>query len=713
MKALLSTMIFLVQVSTAIAQTSVAGIITDRDGSHLAGANIFLKDSYDGATSAADGSFSFSSNETGERLVVIRFIGYKEQVIPVILDGAALRLNVKLEEEINELDAVTISAGAFTAGEQTRRTIFTALDIATTAGATADIAGALNTLPGTQKVGESGRLFVRGGDGSETRTFVDGMLVLDAYSPSAPNAPSRGRFLPFMFKGTSFSTGGYSAEFGQALSSVLALDSKDESEVTRTDIGLLSVGADVAHTQAWATGSAAAKLQYTNIRPYFGMINQEIDWRTPPASMEGVAAFRQKVGKSGMLKLFGNFSETDFSLYQHDIDNPSVKTYYRLKNGYRYLNSSYKTILHSDWIIRSGISWASIGNDSQVGELNIDEVEQSVHAKSVVEGSIGRSLELKTGLEIISRNYDEAVLSTTTTSGFRESISAAFSELDLYASNRFVARIGARAEHNSLTGTTSIDPRMSLAFKTKSGSQFSFAYGKFRQTPLNKFIKVSARLQGEKATHYILNFQKVSDDRTFRIEGFYKKYDDLIKYDRNNTLLNAGDGFAKGLEVFWRDNRSIKRLDYWVSYSLLDTKRNYLNYPYESIPTFASRHNFSVVTKYFITELKSQIGATYSFASGRPFNNPNEDTFNGGRTSSYHDLSVNVSYLPKPYLVIHLSCTNIAGFDNVFGYEYSTTPDDGGVYKGRAIRQAAPRFLFLGVFITLSKSKSFNQLPTL
>jgi hypothetical protein len=99
-------------------------------------------------------------------------------------------------------------------------------------GATADIAGALNTLPGTQKVGESGRLFVRGGDGNETRTFIDGLVVLDAYKPSAPNTPSRGRFLPFMFKGTSFSTGGYSAEYGQALSSALVLDSKDKGELT-------------------------------------------------------------------------------------------------------------------------------------------------------------------------------------------------------------------------------------------------------------------------------------------------------------------------------------------------------------------------------------------------------------------------------------------------------------------------------------------------
>lgn len=694
-------------------QTRIEGLITDESREPLPGANIFLQDSYDGATSGADGSFSFSTVETGEKTIIVRFVGYREQSVPVLLTGTTLQLRVMLEEEVSELDAVTISAGAFTAGEQSRRTIFRAVDIATTAGATADIAGALNTLPGTQKVGESGRLFVRGGDGSETRTFIDGMLVLDAYSPSAPNAPSRGRFLPFMFKGTSFSTGGYSAEFGQALSSALVLDSKDESDVTRTDIGLLSVGADVAHTQAWSSGSAAAKLQYTNIRPYFKLINQEIDWKTPPASMEGVGAFRQKVGTNGMLKLYGNFSGTDFSLYQHDIDNPALKSYYRLENHYRYMNVSYKTLLHSDWTMRSGVSWSAIRNDTRVDDFRIDEREKSIHAKTVFEGSITKRLELKAGAEVISRAYDEGVSSSIVSYRFDEVISSVFAEADAYASDRFVTRAGARVEHNSLTGKTSADPRLSLAYKVDGGSQFSFAYGKFRQTPLNKFVKISESLADERATHYILNFQKIQNDRTFRLEGYYKQYDGLVKFAPGGALTNNGNGIARGVEVFWRDNKSLKGMDYWVSYSLLDTRRDYLDFPSESIPAFASRHNFSLVAKYFVSALKSQLGATYSFASGRPYNNPNQEVFNGGRTRPYQDLSVNISYLPKPHLIIHLSCTNLPGFDNVFGYEYSKTPDAAGAYKGRAIRQAAPRFLFIGIFLTLSKSKSFNQLPSL
>ncbi|MBM3456407.1 MAG: hypothetical protein FJX80_14925, partial [Bacteroidetes bacterium] len=50
---------------------------------------------------------------------------------------------------------------------------------------------------------------------------------------------------------------------------------------------------------------------------------------------------------------------------------------------------------------------------------------------------------------------------------------------------------------------------------------------------------------------------------------------------------------------FWRDRKTIKGLDYWVSYSFLNTKRLYLNYPISAQPTFAATHTSSVVLKKF------------------------------------------------------------------------------------------------------------------
>ncbi|RAV98089.1 TonB-dependent receptor [Pseudochryseolinea flava] len=717
MKAL-STFLFVLIGFQVLAQTKITGQVRDQKGDVVPLANVILQDTYDGTSADVEGKFEFTTTETGKQILVVKFMGYKDFVKEIDVMGKTIYVDAELEEAINELSAVTISAGAFMASDEKRRTVFRAIDIATTAGATADIAGALNTLPGTQKVGESGRLFVRGGDGNETRTFIDGMVVLDAYSPAGPNTPSRGRFLPFMFKGTSFSTGGYSAEFGQALSSALALDSKDNAELTRTDIGILSVGGDIAHTQAWKGGSAAGKIQYTNIRPYFNLVEQDVDWKKMPSSLETSAAFRQHLGKSGMIKFYGNFNQTDYALYNHPIDNPQARNLYDLTNKYRYMNGFFKNVLNENWSVRGGVSYTYQQNNALAAADNIIETQKGLHAKTVLEGALSEKIELKSGVEMITRTYDQDFFlaeGADYTRGFEETVTAVFTEADVYTSNSFVTRAGARLEYNALSKDIAVDPRLSLAYKTGDNSQVSLAYGKFRQSPNDLWLRLNKELNAEKADHYILNFQHIADDRTFRAEAYYKKYNDLVKFagDDASDLNNNGNGFAKGFELFWRDNKTVKNVDYWFSYSFLDTERNYLQFPKASVPNFASRHNFSVVYKHFIKDLKSQAGLTYSYASGRAYNNPNQVKFNDGKTPHYSDLSFNWSYLPRPYVIIHFSCTNLLGRDNIFGYEYASTPDAEGVYNGRSIRLSAPRFLFLGIFITLSKEKSINQLPSL
>ena len=210
------------------------------------------------------------------------------------------------------------------------------MDIVTTAGATADIAGALNTLPGTQKVGEEGRLFVRGGAGHETKTYIDGLQVLKPYSTTIPNTPTRGRFSPFMFSGTSFSTGGYSAEYGQALSSALILNTKEKPTQTRTDLSLMTVGVELSHTQSWAKSSLAVQGAYYNLKPYFRLVNQTTDWLNEPESGQASLAARHMVGSTGMLKIYGLFSTNHFRLFVHDIVDPSIKSLVELKNNYIY-----------------------------------------------------------------------------------------------------------------------------------------------------------------------------------------------------------------------------------------------------------------------------------------------------------------------------------------------------------------------------------------
>ena len=703
----------------ATSQTNVIGSVTDKHGEPVIGANVSVKGTYDGASTNIEGKFKFKTFEHGEHIVQVSFIGYKPFHKSVELDGDPLTIEVILEEEINKLNAVVISAGSFSASEEGKREVLKSVDIATTAGATADIAGALNTLPGTQKVGETGRLFVRGGEGYETKTFIDGMQVMNAYSSSAPNTPGRGRFSPFMFKGTSFSTGGYSAEFGQALSSALILDTKDLVATDRVDLGIMSVGADIGVSKAWEQSSLSAKIEYTNIAPYFDLVPQNIDWRDAPQALSGNYAYRIKTSETGMMKFYGNFSHSEFALSQNSLENTIENV--DLDNLYNYWNATYKEILSDKMSLRLGISYTTFNeNSSYNSNLKKDE-EDGIHSKLAVNYDLSDKVALVGGTELYVSEFNENLTDSQgaiMNLGYNELISATFVEAEVYTSANFVTRFGSRIEYSKLTGKIRIDPRASFGYKTGENSQISMAYGRFQQQADNNLLKVANDLETERADHYILNYQLIKDKRTFRVEAYYKLYDNLVKFNDvdiyNPTLYNNnGDGYGRGIDVFWRDNQTFDNTDYWVSYSYLDTERDYRNYTQSAVPSFASSHNFSIVYKRFIQSIKSQIGATYSYTSGRPYHNPNMEGFQNSMTKSYQDFSLNISYLYSPSFIVHASATNIFGRQNVFGYEYRGTPDVNGVYNGRAITQSVPRFLFLGIFITLNKEKNVNQLRNL
>ena len=266
-------------------------------------------------------------------------------------------------------------------------------------------------------------------------------------------------------------------------------------------------------------------------------------------------------------------------------------------------------------------------------------------------------------------------------------------ETDFKISEKLALRTGLRTEYTSFLKEAALLPRVSTAFKTGTFSQVSLAWGKYRQKPENEILQFAPRLAHEKADHYILNFQYRKQKRTFRIEAYLKHYDQLVKYKSYYSPVaadynNEGFGTARGIDLFWRDSESLKDSDYWISYSFLNTTRDYHDYPESVMPAFASAHNLSVVYKRFFPRLRTFAGATYSFASGRPYDDLNTPGFMEGRTKSYNDISLSLTHICGLFgkeCIIHLSITNLPGFDNVFGYRYAATPDESGLHPSQAI----------------------------
>lgn len=708
-------------ISTAIfSQNTISGKVVDAKGQPISGANIFIEGTYDGTSSYDTGDFSFETSTQGNQTLVVSFI--LSETSTTVIDVANFQnKTIKLRDNFNALDAVVITAGMLEAGDKARVSVLKPLDIVTTAGSAGNIIAALQTLPGTQNVGEDGRLFVRGGEANETQTFVDGIRVSQPYGASTQNLPTRGRFSPFLFSGIAFSTGGYSAEYGEALSSILLLNTKDEELQNKTEIALMTVGLGVGHTQVWKKSSLSVNTSYLNLAPYQLAIKQNLDWNRPFQSLSGEAVYRYNFA-NGIFKLYAAFDGSKFDLNQQDIDYVK-KIRVDLNNTNLYVNSSYKGVFGNGWQITTGLSYGYSKNKIKLALDDVANDENAAHLKLKLRKSFSSKVKLSFGADYFTTNFAEAFNEfegTIAENGYNSNIAAIYAETDLFFSKNFAAKVGLRSSYSSLLDETTFSPRISLAYKLSKNSQLSMAYGDFSQTPNAEYIKYSKfhNFESEKASHYILNFSFSKDSKNFRAEVYYKDYRNLVKYNTssvhyNSEFDNSGSGYAKGLDLFWRDGNTIKNLEYWISYSFIDTKREYQNFPVLATPDFVADHTLSVVTKYWIPDWRSQIGFANTFSSGRPYNNPNELQFMSGRTKTYNNLSFNWAYLLSQQKILYFSVSNILGTQNVYGYDYAKNPDSMGVYNRQAVVPTADRFFFVGFFWTISSDKKDNQLKNL
>ncbi len=697
------------------------------------GASITLKDTYDGSTSDSSGNFAFTTEEKGDHALVVTAAGYRPFEKNITISGQPISLEVELKEMITELNAVIITAGTFEAGDKKRAAVLNSLDVATTAGSNADITAALKTLPGTQQVGEQEGLFVRGGAGYETKQFIDGNLVNNPYTTSIPDISGRGRFSPFLFKGTIFSTGGYSALYGQALSSVLLLESIDLPQRSEVDASITPLVWGLG-TQQLAKNkkySYGINYSYTNVGLYFSLIKQTPDYFRMPQFHSGDANFRIKTKNGGMIKYYTTFSSGDLGLRRPDIDSGYLKNAFFVRNNNWYNNFSYKENLGAGWKMHLGASFST----------NLDDIRQQVQDKlnqpkdfppaqywmkyknftfhnlqnlftgrAVFEKYLGGLSAIRFGTEYWHSDYRPEYNDTL----FRQidNYTAAFAEGSIYLSKALAAQIGTRFEYSSIINRSDMAPRLSLAYKTGNRSQLSLAYGIFYQKPESQQLYVPSSLGFTKAIHYVLDYQRIYDQRTLRLEVYYKKYKDLIRevpagynyYYYNNT----GNGYAKGIDLFFRDKKTIKDFDYWVSYSYIDTKRDFLNYPEQLQPAFVANHTASIVTKKFFTNLKSGFNVTYSWASGRPYYNiqtSSDHKFfiaDQGKTKNYNSLSLSVEWLPnlgktntKSFPLLFATVSNLLGSSQIYGYNYSY---DGSVKS--PVLPTAKRFYFIGLFLS-------------
>jgi vitamin B12 transporter len=720
-KNLLLYFIFSYFILLVCGQTKISGYVYDGKKAPLANVNIAIKNAYDGATTNDRGYFEFTTEEKGAQILVANYIGFDPIERKIDIGAEAINLDFNLKEKLNELKAVTISAGSIEAGDSKRSTVLKPLDIYTTAGASGDVVGGLKTLPGAQQVGESEGLFIRGGAGYETKQFIDGMLVFNPFYSSTPDVATRGRFQPALFKGTAFSSGGYSAQYGQALSSVITLESIDipDRSTLGFSISPLGISIDgnklVKPNKLWVGGFFA----YSNLDLYFKLIEQKFKPTIAPETYNAGVILRFRPTPKTILKYYGMYSTNRIGFNRPNLDSLVLNDGFNLKNSNQYHILTFKGILNEKWVLSAGTTFGinqdRIKNSSSLGEnrmITADNV--SFQGRVVASRKINALSIWRIGAEHTNANdgveIDTFKIQSIPKPFFNTSIidnlSAVFSENEIYFSNNVVLRLGLRGEYSQLIQRYNIAPRASLGIKTSEEGSLSFAYGEFYQKAERDQLFRNTDLNYTRATHFVGTYQLLQEKRTFRIESYYKAYHDLITQSSPiSNFENNGKGYATGAELFFRDKQTIKNFDYWISYSFLNTKRQFLNYPEQLQPTFATPHTFVLRTNKFLAKAKTSLSATYTYSTGRPYYNivstsnfPYDyEIREKGVTRDLHTVNFSAAYLiqyKKMFGVIVLAINNVLGNKQLYTYNFNS--------KGQKfeVTNQAPRFFFVSGFFS-------------
>ena len=665
----------------AMSQTTISGIVTDGH-EPLAGANIFIMGTIEGCLTDSLGQFSFQTDRIGEITLRATYIGYDDHTLTT---SQTTNLLIKMHERATTIDEVVVTASTYSFGKSDNFKTMDALDVVMAGNSCGDIVAALQTLPGTQMVGESGKLYVRGGESDECQTFVNGMHVLVPYSTNTENTAVRGRFSPFLFKGINFSLGGYSGEYGQALSSVLPMETTDAATSDKFGVSASLVDWNIGGTKAFSNSSLSFNAALTSMGLYDRLFSQRFDFSRPYRKLSGEAQYKKEFA-SGVLKSYVGYDLTSVGLHTEGRN-------LSLKEHNIYANATHKTTLGRGYTLFAGIANSSVFadiDDAQTVGDHYHNFRNEVHLKAEVRKVCSDVLKVSGGIEDYIRN------STLRYDSYHYQLSYNILSAHADAQWRIIPRLflnmSARAEYlpsGRMVGACFLFlPKATLSYIPSKHLQLSLVAGRYSQTAADDYLAMSQQSLGQStADHAILSMQWKTQTTLVRIEPYWKKYHRLPLLE-NGFYQPHGHGTSRGLDIFIEDHSLLRNLSTTLSYSYNDSRRLYLDYTEARTPDYASRHNLRLTAKYGIG--KTIIGLSESYASGRRFPTVT--------APPYNSVDVNITYLLSPKIIVYTSLNNILGRTNIFRYNTNGTP----------VTATRDRFFYIGIFVSLKNNKAYD-----
>jgi vitamin B12 transporter len=699
----------------------LSGTVRDAGGDALPGVTVFVKGAQETVVTDAEGRFAI---DAAGPVTLVAFLGGFEPREVVAAPGEDLEIRLTLAP-VSESITVTARAdreAPMSTYEQRP------LDIVRTPGAAGDVFRALQTLPGVVKADEGAGLFVRGGDVSETRVMLDGATISHPYRFESPSGGQFGSVEPFLLQGVSFSTGGFSARYGNILSGIVDLRGlgNPRADAYTATAGLAGLSGRGAHSGGETRGfRTSGNLRFPRL--LFAVNGAPREFDRYPGGWDLNASAHYESPTLGRLKVFAMEQRSSVGV---SIEQENFEGFLHADTRHDVLAASWKTVAYG-WQLSSGLGASLYRNATTAGVTDIDNDDRRASWRLDLSRAVGRTI-VRVGSDADyaqqsirgtvpirggdlggdsgTRSYDVA---------YRDQHAGVYGEVER-TFGRWTATAGVRADHAQRAGSW-LDPRLNVTYAIPSLGQLRFAWGIYRQSPGASYYDRAdgiAGLEPMEARHLIAGFERGDPDQPLhlRVEAYDKQYTKL-PLDDVRGFSSDGYGHARGVDTYVR--RRWETFELRASYSFLQSRRRWTPYDQRrrfELPDGAWRTDFDIphsaelVASMLVTP-RLTIGSAFRIATGRPFTpilgarttptgfEPVYGGINSERMPRFQRLDLSTSYRTVREsgrsFVYFVSCTNVLARRNAFEYAYSND-----FSERTPVVSATPRSFYAGISIT-------------
>jgi vitamin B12 transporter len=566
------------------------------------------------------------------------------------------------------------------------------LDVYTMPGGTGEMLQALQALPGATRVGDGAELYIRGGDPAETPVFFDGGRLAFPGRWESFQGSAMGVVDASVLRRAYFSSGGFSARYGNALSGIVDVETEGRParSTRRIGVNMVQAGGTVRARAGERTG-VWATLSGTDVRLVSHMTGESDAFTRPPQSVQGIGGmtFEPVPGielRTTLLAVGDRFGRR-VEMNGHDGEFESWSSMQHAAVSVRALRPDG----------RRGISGSLTASrrdgGMRFGVLDREREDRALGGRMDADVVAFGGTRIRGGIELL--RYDATTTGRVPTT---PALTPGSPALDLPRENESDWHAGAyvEAEHaplpglavvagfrvDALPGETGavIDPRLGAAY-TAGDWTMRLGAGVFHQGSWRARYRLPDPGQPSgtprRAEHLVAGVER-SGTLSLRAEAYVKRYGDYAPAGDGPPVV---EGTNTGLDAIarWSPRSGPGG---WLSYSLLRGRIGLATG--EELPSALDvTHSVTSVLRVPL-HTAWELGATARYATGRPFTPlvaaadgaaPAYGPTFGERLPDHRRLDARVSrYFFRDggrMALLYLEMLNVLDRRNIMGYTYS------------------------------------------